>query len=42
MHGGRPIGCVIADARVFATGDGEGGHKDRRILRLRRCRFDFQ
>ncbi|PSJ63306.1 hypothetical protein [Kumtagia ephedrae] len=41
-RGGRPIGCVIADARVFATGDGEGGHKDRRILRLRRCRFDFQ
>ncbi|WMS44502.1 hypothetical protein RDV64_08970 [Acuticoccus sp. MNP-M23] len=37
-RGGLPIGAVIVDARLFVSQGPEAG---RRILRLRRCRFDF-
>lgn len=39
--GGKPIGALIADARVFVSGDGQHGN-DRRIMRLRRCIFTFE
>jgi len=36
---GRCIGSVIADARVYVTNGFDEVSKDRRILRVRRCRF---